>query len=143
MDEIGYLIKQAQHALRLKIDKALAQLDLTMPQYVALSRLQAEAGISNAELARRSFVTPQTMHRIVQGLERQGLLERRPHPQLERVMPLALTQAGQQALQQAATMVAQIEQQSLAYLTDEEVAALRSTLEKVLAGLAEIEISAE
>ncbi|MCB0010217.1 MAG: MarR family transcriptional regulator, partial [Anaerolineales bacterium] len=81
MDEIGYLIKRAQHALRLTIDNALAALGLTLPQYIALVHIQNEAGISNAELARRAFVTPQTMHRVVTGLAERGLLAIESHPQ--------------------------------------------------------------
>ena len=81
----GYLVKRVQVALRSAMDRALLSEDLTTPQYGVLSALQKAPGLSNAELARRSFVTPQTMIRIVASLEDKGLVTRgapvaRPHP---------------------------------------------------------------
>ena len=68
------MIKRAQQALRNAIDPALSDLELTTAQYAALYNLRRHPGASNAELARLSFVTPQTMVRIVSGLERAGLV---------------------------------------------------------------------
>ncbi|MGH2461893.1 MAG: MarR family winged helix-turn-helix transcriptional regulator, partial [Chloroflexota bacterium] len=49
-------------------------------------------------LARRCFVTPQTMNEIVVSLERRGLIERRPHPTRGRVIEAALTSRGRAVL---------------------------------------------
>lgn len=138
MDEIGYLVKRAQHALRLQIDQSLNDLNLTLPQYVALSHIHVEAGISNAELARRAFVTPQTMHRVVTGLEKRGLLDRRSHPQLERVKQLFLTNEGQQLLSESRKVIDAIEAQSLSQLSNEEVNTFRVLLQKYLAAIEEV-----
>ena len=69
-DPFGYILKRTQLALRGAMDDALVTVNLTTPQYAALSELSEEQGLSNAELARRCFVTPQTMHQILRGLER-------------------------------------------------------------------------
>jgi hypothetical protein len=58
---VGYQLKRAEHALRLEMDGALRDMGLTTPQYAALSVLGDEPGLSGAELARRCFVTPQTI----------------------------------------------------------------------------------
>lgn len=139
MNEIGYLIKQTQHTLRLKIDEALNELNLTLPQYVALSHISVQTGISNAELARRAFVTPQTMHRIVTGLEKHGLLNRKPHPQLERVIQLFLTEEGKRLLSESGKIIAAVEAQSLAQLSSDEVKVFRVLLQKYLAAIEEID----
>jgi hypothetical protein len=68
-DRIGYLLKRVQFRLRSQMDKVLESKGLTTPQYAVLSFLEHEPGASSAELARRSFVTPQTMIRIVENLE--------------------------------------------------------------------------
>src|SRR5215210_8834606 len=78
---VGYELKRVQHDLRLYMDAGLRELDVTTPQYAALSVLAEEPGISNAALARRSFVTPQTMNQIMLRLEAAGLVGRRPHPE--------------------------------------------------------------
>jgi DNA-binding MarR family transcriptional regulator len=59
-DRIGYLLKRVQAGLRAEMDEALEAKRLTTPQYAVLSALEREPGISNADLARRSFVTPHT-----------------------------------------------------------------------------------
>jgi len=54
---LGYQLKRTQHALRLRMDEALHALGLTAPQYAVLSILEEAPRLSNADLARRSFVT--------------------------------------------------------------------------------------
>ena len=61
------------------MDHALADVDLTPPQFAVLTMLRAYPGISNADLARLSFLTPQTVCVIVANLEKRGALTRRPH----------------------------------------------------------------
>jgi DNA-binding MarR family transcriptional regulator len=97
-DDLGYLIKRAQQALRNAIDPALSDLGLTTAQYAALYNLRRHPGASNAELARLSFVTPQTMVRIVAGLERAGLVSRTPSPRHRRVLQARLSTKGARVL---------------------------------------------
>jgi DNA-binding MarR family transcriptional regulator len=100
-NELGYVIKRAQQAIRNAIDPALAQIGLTAAQYALLYNLARHEGASNAELARLSFVTPQTMVRIVADLERKGLLTRAPSPQHARVLQAHLTASGARLLKAA------------------------------------------
>lgn len=95
---LGYLLKQAQQALRAQMDKALSKYNTTLPQYAALSALEINAGISNADLARACFVTPQTMIRIIQNLEEEGLIKKTEHPSHGRVIILELTRKGHDLL---------------------------------------------
>ncbi len=98
---VGYELKRVQHALRLSMDRALREDGLTTPQYATLSALAAEPGLSGAELARRSFVTPQTMNQIVANLEEAELVERRKHPVHGRVLQAYLTEAGRELVSRA------------------------------------------
>jgi DNA-binding MarR family transcriptional regulator len=64
-DRLGYLLKRAQAALHAGMAGALREHGATLAQYAVLTDLDEEPGLSNAGLARRSFVTPQTMnHRL-------------------------------------------------------------------------------
>ena len=103
---LGYALKRAQQALRGHLDAALRQIGLTTPQYSVLAGLEARGGLSNAELARRAFVTAQTMQAIIVTLERDGLIERRDHPVNGRILTTELTPAGRAALGQAHAIVA-------------------------------------
>ncbi|NDW07547.1 MarR family winged helix-turn-helix transcriptional regulator [Jiella pacifica] len=102
---IGFALKMAQQALRTHLDSALQQIGLTMPQYAVLNCLKIEPGASNAALARRSFVTPQTMQGIVVALERAGFILRAPHPNHGRVRTTELTARGREVVAAASVIV--------------------------------------
>ena len=98
---MGYAVKRLQQALRARLDGVLARHGLTMPQYAVLALLAEQPGISNAELARLSFVTPPTMIRIVTTLEDLGLLTRVDRPTEGRARATALTAEGERRLKAA------------------------------------------
>jgi DNA-binding MarR family transcriptional regulator len=125
---VGYLLKRAQAALRAEMDKGLGRHGLTTPQYAALSALESAPGLSNAELARRSFVTPQTMIRIVAGLEEKGLVTRKDHPSHGRILEATLTTAGARAVKNCHAIVNGVEERMLSGLPDGE----RQTLARLL-----------
>ena len=74
---VGYLIKRAQTVLHDAMVDALGPYGLTVTQFAVLTALEEEPGLSNADLARRAFVTPQSMHAVLQELESRQLLVRR------------------------------------------------------------------
>ncbi len=119
-DRIGYMLRRVQAALRARLDEALGPRGLTGPQYAVLSALEREPGISSAELARRAFVTPQTMVRIVGNLEAMGLVARHPHPSHGRILPAALTGKGTRLVASCHDQVARVERRMLADLAEEE-----------------------
>jgi DNA-binding MarR family transcriptional regulator len=130
---VGYQMKRAEHALRLEMDGALRRVGLTTPQYAALSVLEEEAGLSGAALARRCFVTPQTMNQILMNLQGSGMVERRPHPEHGRVLSAYLTRKGAELVALAHGEVGAIEERMLAGLDSGE----RSRLLEALRGCAE------
>ena len=106
---LGYKLKQTQHALRLHMDEALRELDLTTPQYAVLAQLELRPGISNADLARSSFITAQTMHGIVSNLEKRSLVERKKDPNHGRILTTRLTDEGLKIVQQAHKIISEVE----------------------------------
>lgn len=129
MDErVGYLLKRVQAALRGGMDHALEAKGLTTPQYAVLSALEQEPEISSAELARRSFVTPQTMIRIVEILESLRLIRRKAHPTHGRVLMASLTPEGARLVTSCHAAVKAVEERMLRGLTAGERSALRALL---------------
>jgi len=106
---LGYKLKQAQHALRIHMDIALKPLALTTPQYAVLSQLELNPGISNAALARASFVTAQTMHGIVSNLEKNNLLKRKADPKHGRILCAELTKKGKKIVKEAHILINETE----------------------------------
>ena len=131
-----YLVKQTEVAIRAHLDAALRDHALTAMQYTALTVLQHRGDLSSAQLARRSFVRPQTMHEMVTGLERQGLVERHPSPDHTRVLLIRLTGTGRTKLAECAADVERIERQMVAGLSPEELKTLRALLDRCFAALA-------
>jgi DNA-binding MarR family transcriptional regulator len=115
------------------MDKALREVSMTTAQYAALSALEAAPGLSGAELARRSFVTPQTMNVILVNLEAAGLVVRRPHPEHGRVLQAYLTEVGEESLAGAHGLVDAVERRMLDGLSQED----RRRLLEVLRGCAD------
>jgi DNA-binding MarR family transcriptional regulator len=106
---VGYALKRAQQALRGYLDSALRNIGLTTPQYSVLAGLELSEGLSSAELARRAFVTPQTMQAIIAALERDGLVKRTGHPAHGRVLTTELTPEGRSLVRVAHETVANAE----------------------------------
>ncbi|CAA9418985.1 MAG: hypothetical protein AVDCRST_MAG78-893 [uncultured Rubrobacteraceae bacterium] len=139
-NRVGYQMKRAQHALRVEMDKALRDIGMTTPQYAALSVLEATPGLSGVELARRSFVAPQTMNAILANLEAAGLAARRPHPEHGRILQAYLTEVGEESLARAHGAVGAVERRMLEGLSRDD----RHRLLEALRSCADtLEVSAE
>ncbi|GHJ19095.1 hypothetical protein TPA0909_07090 [Streptomyces albus] len=106
---MGYRLKRAHAALRGAMDQALREHDLTVPQYACLEVLAARPGMSNADLARATFVTRQSMNVVLRGLQDQGLLTRPATAETGRARPATLTDEGMRRLDEAQKAVYAIE----------------------------------
>ncbi|WP_034303706.1 MarR family winged helix-turn-helix transcriptional regulator [Herbaspirillum sp. RV1423] len=137
VDWIGYNLKITQHRLRQRLDAELARLGITAPQNAVLLAVAGNPRISNAELARAAFVTPQTMQGILVNLERRGLIVRSPHPEHGRVIMTELTTAGQNAVTDGAKAADAVERQMLSRLSTEEARLLCELLKRCAAALDE------
>ncbi len=73
-----YLVKQLELAIRAGMDAIASEFGVTSLQYTALSVLARHPGLSAAQMAHRSFVSPQAGNEMVKILERKGLITRVP-----------------------------------------------------------------
>jgi DNA-binding MarR family transcriptional regulator len=124
----GFLLRQAWHELRGALDAALRPHDLTAVQFGTLSVLSRSPGVSGAELARASNISPQAMNGILVTLERDGLVERRPHPTHGRILQVSLTGEGQRRLDSARPAVDALEAALDDGLSDDQIALVREWL---------------
>jgi DNA-binding MarR family transcriptional regulator len=130
-NEVGYLVKRVQLALRTMLDSTLVGLDLTTAQYAVLYHLAHSPGASNAELARLSFVTPQTMIRLVIDLESKHFLVRRPSPRDPHRLDARLTTDGTKVLRAAQRQVDAIHDRMIGDLSRAEQEQLATWLTKL------------
>lgn len=108
-ERIGHYVKRAEQALMARKAQALRAVDLTVPQYTALLVLADNPGLSGAQLARRCYVTPQTMAALLTNLEAKSLVTRRASTVHSQVMQTALTRHGRALLRKADRLAVAIE----------------------------------
>jgi DNA-binding MarR family transcriptional regulator len=135
--QVGYVLKQAQSLLHLRMEETLRPLHLTVSQYSCLHHLRREPGISAAALARATFVTRQSMNAMLQQLIDRGLVARPSRAESGRALPTLLTAAGADALDAAQKLVDSVEQRMLAGLSATDSAALARGLAACVASLEE------
>ncbi|MGL3110048.1 MarR family winged helix-turn-helix transcriptional regulator [Bradyrhizobium sp. BR 1432] len=133
---LAFLLKRAQHSFRTRVDDRLRPLKLTAPQFAVLAAVHADAGISNAALARLAFVTPQSMQGILAGLERARLLTRSPDPRHGRILRSTLTEKGRKLFQEARLRVDEVERLIYDSVGAENVALFGDMLARCADGLA-------
>ncbi|MFC4948178.1 MarR family winged helix-turn-helix transcriptional regulator [Pseudonocardia sp. GCM10023141] len=131
-----YAIKQVELAIRAQLDDLLKPAGVTTAQYTALTVLDRRDGLTTAELARNSFVTPQTMADLVTALERGELIDRHPDPAHRRRTLIKLTPRGRTLLADVDDLVRGLEERMLADLDRGERSTLRDALNRCRAALA-------
>jgi len=125
---LSYVIGRLDRVLRRRLAAAVAPTGLTLPAYTALSVLRTQDGLSNARLARRSLVTPQSMSVVLALLVAKGYVRRSAEPGHGRVIRMELTEAGTRALEQCDRAVDAVEHDMLGDLDPGEVTSLREVL---------------
>jgi DNA-binding MarR family transcriptional regulator len=125
---ISYVVARLERAVRAAINDRVRPYGLTTLQYTTLSILERGGLLSNAQLARRAYMTQQSMSEVLEALEQKGLVERMPHPNHRRVFPAALTATGRRTLDSCNAAVDALEHEMLADLTPHQVRSMRTGL---------------
>ena len=132
---LAYLLRQAQAATRLAMERALAELGVTPPQFVVLTMLRAYPGLSGADLARVAMLTPQTTGVIIRNLERDGAIKKTPHPVRGRVLQWTVTRRGSALLDKCRRHAQATERRLVAGLSANAQITIRRWLAKIAANL--------
>lgn len=125
---VTYLVGRLNRVLRRRLAEALAPFKLSVPQYTTLSVLHARGNLSNAELAKRAFISPQAMNEVIQGMAARKLVTRQASASHGRIVQLLLTQQGLEVMHGCDTAVRRLEQAMLSGLPAVEKKALASVL---------------
>jgi DNA-binding MarR family transcriptional regulator len=125
---VGYVLKRTTAALRTAMDAALRDHDLTVPQYSCLEQLAHTPGLTNAALARGTFVSRQAMHQLLGTLKSADLVQSDGAGRHEH---FTLTETGAERLVGASAAVAGEDDESVEQ-------AVHSLVMGVLVGLHEL-----
>jgi MarR family transcriptional regulator, transcriptional regulator for hemolysin len=133
--DLLFLLNDVGRLLRVDADKRARAHDMTRAQWGILVWLERQPGISQKELAELLEVEPITVARLVDRLERRGMVERRPDPRDRRIwrlhllLPahLVLREINQQRSEIAAILTSGIDDNSLTIMI-EALVRMKATL---------------
>lgn len=109
---------------------------ITLSQLFVLQVLGEGLPLSNAQLARRTFVSSQAAHTVSNELIEAGLVERGDHPTNRRVRLVRLTEEGWEVLEACHAELRAHEERLVSALGDEFGAALADMLDHTAQALA-------
>ena len=132
---LSYVIGRLDRVAKAAMAKVIREDDLSVNQYTVLSVLGSRGSLSNAQLARRSFVSPQSMNEVLLALEIKGFVGREDDPNHGRIRKTTLTPKGRVALASCDTRVAAVEAQMTGELSAEECALLHRLMVECVRGL--------
>lgn len=132
---IAYLIGRLDHMLNRRIRDSIAPMGVTAAQYTALSVFRKHGQLSNAQLAERSMVSPQSANEMVKTMEQRGWIARRSLSTHGRIIQIGLTDVGLELLKQCDAAVVEVEAAMLAEIDEELQAPLYAHLKTMVRGL--------
>jgi MarR family transcriptional regulator, transcriptional regulator for hemolysin len=136
-DSLCFRLHDAARLLRKRFEQNARDLGLTRSQWQTLAYLARHEGISQSALAELIDIEPITLGRIVDRLEGQGLVERRPHQRDRRIWLLFLRDAARPLLAAMGPIAQATRQEALAGLGEADRETLLRVLEAMRANLTE------
>lgn len=134
-DRMGIMVKQVQSLLGQAMDRDLRPLGLSVPQYACLRALCEVPGLSGSELARRVFVSRQSMNGVVLGLEKRGLIARPSDKSHGRTRQAEVTSDGLAVLNDAEERVADTVHSMIRDVPESELKVTLGVLDRLSANL--------
>lgn len=128
---VGFLLAKAYQRACAMFKEEFDRYDLTPQQFGLLAFLWNEDGLSQAELSSRSQIDRTTIGGIIDRLEKEGLVERRHHPEDRRAYQVYLTPKGKSREEELSTLSVQVIRRVTSPLTEEEHLTLIGLLEKI------------
>jgi len=132
---LAYLVGRLDHVLNKRLRDGLAPLGMTVPHYTALSVFRVLGTLSNAQLAERTMMSPQSANEMVKAMEAKGWIERSPDPDHGRIIRISLTDEGQAVLARCDGVVKGVEDTMFPDVSEDERAWLHAQLRAAVRAL--------
>jgi DNA-binding MarR family transcriptional regulator len=128
---LGYFVRRLQVWIFQDFVRTLSEFDVRPAQFSVLVVIVANPGLSQADLAETLGIERARLVRLLDGLEKRGLIQRRPSPVDRRSHALVLTREGQRSLKRLKALAAEHEANLAARLGAEKREALLAALKGV------------
>lgn len=134
-NETGYTIKKVQFLIHNLMSTKLHTISLTLPQYSVLKVLENNEPMTGAEIARESFVTPQTMHTLLVNMENRKLIKRSAIKGNSKSLNISITSYGISVLKKADYVLNDVIEKGNKALNSDDHTQLMDLLIKLHSGL--------
>lgn len=132
-ESVGYLVRRLYTLLLARFEATLAGHRFTLTQWIVLMQLREGRAHTASDIAHDLQHDSGALTRVLDQLERRGLLERQRSRQDRRVVELRLTRAGEQAVRGLLPIVVDHANEALAPLSVAEHTQFRDMLKRLLA----------
>jgi DNA-binding MarR family transcriptional regulator len=134
-DYIFYLMAHVDHRYSAGMARTLARNHISRPMWRCLAALNECDGISIKELGQMSLIKQSTLSRLLERMERNGLIRRRPRRGDERVTEIHVTAAGRDLLVRVFTIASQVYDRAVSGISAQELQQVRRVLKRMLDNL--------
>jgi MarR family transcriptional regulator, transcriptional regulator for hemolysin len=135
---VGFLFKAVSRLWVRHFEQRATQFGMTLTHAKVLVFLSRNEGTTQARLAELSDTDPMTLVRVLDRMEKDGWLERRPDPSDRRAYRLFLKRAADPVLAEINRIGDKARGEALAGLSQDERAHLLTLLERIHANLVEL-----
>jgi MarR family transcriptional regulator, organic hydroperoxide resistance regulator len=130
-ESINFLLNMICRAQRGKMSEALTEIGLYAGQEMFLWHLWRQDGLTQSQMVELMCVQPPTVSKMLDRLERTGLVERRPDSEDSRISRVYLTEQGHRSQRAVRDIWTDLEQRIATGLNVEERIVLRRLLLQV------------
>lgn len=134
---LSYLLSRAGHIVASGFHKKLKTWKLTVPEYRVLACLTGAEGLGVGELAAMAIMEQSRMTKILDRMQKQGLVERRSDAKDRRRVLIHLTEQGRKRAEPVLRAAKQHEAEMLEPLTPDERAMILRALDLLIRERAE------
>ena len=110
---LGFLLARTARSMKRALEARLSAYDITVSQYIVLTLLSADDGISLSKLGHRLYFDNPTITGIVDRMERDGFIERRRIADDRRVINVFLKPRGRKLLRSIEGIADDVNRQAL------------------------------
>jgi MarR family transcriptional regulator for hemolysin len=130
-EEFAESLHLAAHGWRTALDRRLRPLGYSRSLWMVLLHVSKQEAISQGELADRLGIEAPTLVRLIDRMESEGLLNRRPSETDRRVKHLHLSPAGRKEVERIRAVAVEVRREALAGLEKEELNTALNILKKI------------
>jgi MarR family transcriptional regulator for hemolysin len=130
-ETFGETLHLAAHAWRITLDRRLRPLGFSRSKWMILLHLSRTDGMTLSALAERIGIEAATLVRLIDRMEAEGMLERRPSESDRRIKHLHLTPTGKETAKRIKAYAADLRKEILSEIDEKELNSTLSVLENI------------